>query len=253
LGTRSTARYSLKVPLLAKFLDAAEPLSVQVHPDDAYAAAREAASGHLGKAEAWLVLEAERGSSVVWGFSRPVTKGEVRARATAGTLEEVLNVVPVSPGDVIYNPAGTVHAVGAGLLIFEIQQASDLTYRLYDYGRTDAGGQPRELHLDKALDVLELGREGQPKLRPRHTGEGVAELARTPHFLMERLEVSGEMSAQTGGETLHLLTVLAGEPVLDWEGGRLELSPAASVVVPAALGAYRLVGEGTLVRCSLPE
>lgn len=158
LGTANLEAYGTKLALLAKFLDAAQDLSIQVHPDDDYALANEAATGHLGKAEAWYVIAADPGAQVVWGFTRAVSAAEVRAAVADATLGDHLNRVPVVPGDVIVNPAGTVHAVGAGLQLFEIQQASDLTYRLYDYARRDAAGQLRELHLDKALEVADLNR-----------------------------------------------------------------------------------------------
>ncbi|HET8984820.1 MAG TPA: type I phosphomannose isomerase catalytic subunit, partial [Trueperaceae bacterium] len=158
LGSANVEAYGTKLALMAKFLDAASDLSIQVHPDDAYALTHESATGHLGKTEAWYVMEAESGAGVVWGFSRQMTEDEVRLQVANGTLADSLNRVPVSPGDVIVNEAGTVHAVGAGLMLFEIQQSSDLTYRLYDYGRRDAAGNLRELHLDKALAVADLRR-----------------------------------------------------------------------------------------------
>jgi len=156
IGTVASERYGDTFPLLAKFIDAADKLSIQVHPDDAYVHEREAESGFHGKSEAWLILEAAPDASIVWGFRDALTPDEVKAAAREGRLERHLNVVPVKAGDVIYNPAGTVHAIGGGIFLFEIQQASDLTYRLYDYDRKDARGQPRDLHLDKALEVGDL-------------------------------------------------------------------------------------------------
>ena len=150
LGRAVVERYGYRLPLLVKFLDTADWLSVQVHPDDAYARAHEAESGWLGKAEAWVVLEAEPGAQIVYGVKRPVTRKELRAAALDGSILELLNFAPVRAGDVIYVPPGTIHALGPGLLVLEVQQRSDLTYRLYDYGRG------RALHLDRALDVARL-------------------------------------------------------------------------------------------------
>ena len=150
LGRGVVERYGRRLPLLVKYLDTARWLSVQVHPDDAYARAHEAGSGWLGKAEAWVVLEAEPDARIVYGVRRPVTREELRAAALDGSILELLNFAPVKAGDVIYVPPGTIHALGPGLLVLEVQQRSDLTYRLYDYGRG------RELHLEKALDVARL-------------------------------------------------------------------------------------------------
>lgn len=252
LGRRSLERYGSKVPLLAKFIDAADELSIQVHPDDAYAREREAASGHLGKSEAWYILEAEPGARVVWGLKREVSRAEVQRAAEAGELEPLLNSVPVAPGEVIYNPPGTLHAIGAGILLFEIQQSSDLTYRLYDYGRRDRGGELRELHLDKALEVLTLAPGQRAKVPPQVLSDSVTRLVAAPQFVMERWEMRRTIRQKTDGETLELWTVLSGELTLTAGESRLELTRAASVVLPAQLGAYQWAGEGTLLRCYLP-
>src|SRR5690606_26930985 len=156
VGNTSYSRYGPRLALLVKFLAAQDDLSVQVHPDDAYALEHEADSGHIGKAEAWYILAAGRDAHVLRGFVRDVSGGEVRRAAEDGSLVDLLQRVPVRPGDVIVNPAGTVHAVRGGITLYEVQQASDLTYRLFDYDRLDSMGGRRELHLDKALDVADL-------------------------------------------------------------------------------------------------
>ncbi len=150
LGRAIVERYGYRLPLMVKFLDTAQWLSVQVHPNDTYARENERSSGWLGKAEAWVVLEAEPGAQIVVGLKRAVNRAELRAAALDGSIIELLNFVPVRKGDVIYIPPGTIHALGPGLLVYEVSQRSDLTYRLYDYGRE------RELHLEKALDVARL-------------------------------------------------------------------------------------------------
>ncbi len=252
LGSRSVSRYDNQVPLLAKLIDAAEPLSVQVHPDDAYAKRVEPESGHLGKSEAWYVLRAQPGSSIIWGWKRSVSDREVRDAARSGTLEPLVQHVPVQAGDVVYNPAGTVHALGAGILIYEIQQSSDLTYRLYDYGRKDTNGKPRELHLDKALEVARLEKGGAAKVTPRVLSDTVTELVATPHFVLERWALSGTLAGETDPASLELWTVLDGEARLHAAGTEERLGVAGSLVLPAQLGAYRWSGEGTLLRSYLP-
>ncbi len=138
-------------PVLTKFIDANEKLSVQVHPDDTYALANE---GMYGKSEMWYVVDAEPGAGLYMGFERSVSKEELRLSIENGTVEELLSFKPVKAGDVFFIPAGTVHAIGGGVLIYEIQQNSTLTYRLYDYMRRDKEGKLRELHVEKALRVL---------------------------------------------------------------------------------------------------
>ncbi len=141
-------------PVLTKLIDAAGDLSVQVHPDDREAARLDGAAN--GKSECWYVLEAAASSALWLGWRRPTTPAEIRERIAAGTLTELLRRVPVAPGDAFYVPAGTVHAIGGGIVLFEAQQNSDLTYRLYDYGRLGADGKPRPLHLEKALAVVDV-------------------------------------------------------------------------------------------------
>ena len=150
-GERLTGRgFDRPFPLLLKLLDAREMLSVQVHPDDAYAHEHE--GGKLGKTEAWLVIAAERGAKLVYGVNAESSE-ELRAQVEAGKLEESLRWVAVQPGDVLYIPHGCVHALGGGILIYEIQQSSDVTYRFWDWGRVGKDGRPRALHTQAALDV----------------------------------------------------------------------------------------------------
>jgi len=252
IGTVAAERYGDTFPLLAKFIDAADKLSIQVHPGDAYAHEREAESGFHGKSEAWLILEAAPDAFIIWGFKDALTPDEVKAAAREGRLEPHLNVVPVSAGDVIYNPAGTVHAIGGGIFLFEIQQASDLTYRLYDYGRKDARGQPRDLHLDKALEVADLTPGERARVTPRPLENGKTELIKTEHFATERWEVSGELRETTAPTSAELLTALSGELSLRAGDTELTLSQGMSCVLPAALGSYSLTGEGVLLRCYVP-
>ena len=238
VGTVPHARYGSRFPLLLKLLDAAQPLSVQVHPADDYALTHEAATGHLGKSEAWYVLEASDGATVLWGVTEPLTPEQMRAAATDGSLPQLMHNVPVARGSVVVNPAGTLHAVGAGILLFEIQQASDLTYRLYDYGRLGADGRPRELHLDKAAAVADLAGAPFEEPRVRPVGNGWERLVESPEFVLDRLllgaastvasndAVTGDVFAgdvfagdvvtgQVNSTSLETLTVVAGEVTLD--------------------------------------
>ena len=168
IGWGTAGRYAARnhqLPILIKYIDAKENLSIQVHPNDKYAKKHE---GDNGKNEMWFVLAADEGAFIYLGFSRDVTKEEIKRRIADNTLEEVLNRVEVKPNEAFYIPAGTVHAIGAGCLICEVQQTSNVTYRIYDYGRTE-NGKPRELHVKKALDVLDYRRTEIADLKRRDT------------------------------------------------------------------------------------
>lgn len=191
VGSEAYTRYGPRMPLLLKLLDAAQPLSVQVHPNDAYALEHEAATGHLGKSEAWYVLEAAAGSTVLWGLQEPVTADQLQRAAADGGLPDLMHSLPVSAGSVVVNPPGTLHAVGAGILLFEIQQSSDLTYRIYDYGRLGADGHPRELHLDKAAAVADLTGTPPKPVTPLDLGDGWRRLVQRPEFVLDKLVLTG--------------------------------------------------------------
>lgn len=210
LGSVPYERYGLELPLLIKFLDAAEWLSVQVHPDDSYAHTVEAASGFHGKTEAWYVLEGK--SELVYGLKRPMTREELHQGLLDGSAWENLRRVDVGPGDVIFVPAGTIHALGPGLLLYEVQQRSDLTYRLYDYGRG------RQLHLEKGLEVSKLEPTPIPKLQPYPEGHKEILLASSA-FVLERYRLEGTATIQAPQESFLLLTLVRGQA--SWEGRTL--------------------------------
>jgi mannose-6-phosphate isomerase len=252
LGTKSVARYGDKVPLLAKFLDPSQWLSIQVHPDDAYALSKEAHTGYLGKTEAWYVLDAKQDSQIIWGFKQEVTEAQVREAIGTGTLEGLLNYVSVKTGDVIYNPAGTIHALGPDVFIFEIQQSSDLTYRLYDFNRKDRSGNLRELHIDKALEVSSLKNQSNAKVSTKVLNDRATELVRSEFFVAEKWEVTESLQMTTSEGSLELLTVIEGNLQVNSDGGSLRLTRAESAVLPASLGDYELIGKAIILRCFVP-
>jgi mannose-6-phosphate isomerase len=252
LGTVSVERYGDKVPLLAKFLDPSQWLSIQVHPDDAYALSKEAKTGYLGKTEAWYVLDAKQNSQIIWGFKQEVSDVQVREAIASGTLEQLMNYVLVASGDVVYNPAGTVHALGPDVFIYEIQQSSDLTYRLYDFNRKDSSGNLRELHVDKALEVSSLIASQKAQRKTLELLPNMTELVRTEFFVLEKWTIDGTVSLSTETESLELLTVIEGALTLQSQTEPLELVPAESVVLPASLGQYAFVGKAVVLRSYLP-
>lgn len=257
VGERAIAVYGRRFPLLTKFIDAQQWLSVQVHPNDAYAAAHE--GGKLGKTEAWYILHAEPGAQIVYGFTRAVSRDEARVAIAATQLESLLNTVEVHAGDVVFVPAGTVHAIGAGVALYELQEYSDVTYRLYDYGRLQANGQPRELHVERALDVLRSEPAAQVFTHPAPAVElGGGAVARTlvacPYFVESELRLDGELVGATTGASCHILTLLSGScEVVGAVGEPIRLSHGETAVLPATLGAYTLHGTGArLIRSYVP-
>lgn len=181
------------LPILVKLIDAKEDLSVQVHPDDSYALEHE---GQLGKTELWYILKADPGATLIYGFAHDVTPGLVREAVQDGTILDHLQRVQVHEGDVFFIEPGTVHAIGGGVLLAEIQENSNVTYRVYDYDRLGKDGKPRELHLEKALEVMNFKAAKKPRNPQRviRYTPGVAKelIGRCRYFQVERVAVNGE-------------------------------------------------------------
>ncbi len=243
-GTQITGEF----PLLLKLLDAKQALSVQVHPDDAYAQAHE---NKLGKTEAWIILAAEPGAQLVYGLRPGVTRDMLRqAFETEAPLEPLLRFVPVQAGDVFYIPAGMVHAIGGGILLYEIQQSSDVTYRFYDWNRTDAQGNKRPLHIRQALDVVrpELQLEAvQPQPLPdAHCRREL--LLDTPYFRVERLNDCQEVPFSSHPEAFSVLTALSDGQLSCPEGRLFCALPAGqTVLIPADCLPFTLSGGTFLI------
>lgn len=228
-------------PMLVKLIDAKKALSVQVHPDDDYARREEHQSG---KAEMWVVLEAEPGAALYYGFARGVTREEIRKSLTDNTLTDLLRRVPVKAGDVFYIPPGTVHAIGAGMVIAEIQQSSNVTYRLYDYGRLGADGKPRALHVERSLAVLNT----EPMKSEWDFG---GHLGQHRNFTVDRLQ--GTAAGCCGGESFAGLLVTAGEGELLCGGETRPVRAGECVFLPADAGGWRLRGSAAALLCYLTE
>lgn len=241
-GEEYAGRYAGKsFPLLLKLIDAREPLSVQVHPDDAYAHAHE--NGKLGKTEAWLILDCPEGAELVYGI-RPGTdlKTLEEACRAGSAVEPLLRRVRVRPGDVCNIPAGTVHAIGAGILLYEIQQSSDVTYRFYDWDRVDAKGNRRELHLAKALDVTRLDFAPDPK----HWDEkpGVTRMLEEPFFSLDLIRMETEDVVLPVIEDFGFLTALDEGVILKWDGGEAVMRKGESFFLPRICSGLKMGGRG---------
>jgi mannose-6-phosphate isomerase len=243
-------------PLLVKFIDAKDRLSVQVHPDDGYAARQEA--GGLGKTEMWLVLDAEPGAELVMGLTPGTDRQRLIRAIEQGTILDCLQRVPARPGMAFYIPAGRVHAVGSGIVILEIQQSSNTTYRLYDYDRVDASGQRRQLHQENALEVIAFAQD-EPALSTLPCSASLAEggarqiLVASPYFVVERLTLAGTIRAASDGSRFFTYTLLTGHCTIESEGGTVPVAAGQSLLVPASLGRYRMSGSGSAILSYVPD
>lgn len=244
-----------QIPVLIKFIDAAKDLSVQVHPSDEYA--RKYENGQNGKTEMWYVLEAKEGAKLVWGFEHKVTKEILEKDITDGTLQNDLHYVPVHKGDVFLIDSGTVHAIGEGILLAEIQENSDLTYRLYDYNRRDKDGNLRELHFDKAVQVLNMNPIGDTSQKPRYVryfyGCSRETLCRCKYFETEKIQVTKGFSFSVMKNSFQVLLCTNGEGGLETDGSNrpLRFQKGSCIFLPAGLGRCHVIGECDLlkVRC----
>ena len=232
-------------PLLIKLIDAKGNLSVQVHPDDAYALEHE---GEYGKTEMWYILDCDEGASLYYGFAKDVTKDEYRAAICDGKLTELLNRVEVKPGDVYFIPAGTVHAIGAGIVICEIQQNSNTTYRVYDYNRRDKDGNLRPLHIDKALEVSTLTKS--PALPVIPDGDDVL-LCECAYFEVRRLRFADVGEITANGDSFLSLTVTSGEGILTHAEGSLHFTKGDTLFIPAADGVCRIEGKCEIIQAKV--
>lgn len=258
LGTRAIEVFGARFPLLAKFIDAQDQLSVQVHPDDTYARAH--SDGKLGKTEAWYILRAEPGARLVYGLARTATEAEINQAIAANQLEGLLHTVVVHPGDVVYVPAGTVHAIGAGIALYELQEYSDITYRLYDYGRLQANGQPRELHVAQGLAVMRYGPSHPDTVTPAAVMDAPPGMRRRvlvacQYFVLEELALDGAALLATSPTSCEIVTVLAGEcQIAPLAQEAVSLRKGETAVLPARLGGYDLRGANVrLLRSYVPE
>jgi mannose-6-phosphate isomerase len=244
-------------PLLVKFIFPQDKLSVQVHPDDAYAAVHEQSAGGRGKTEMWYVVDARPGAEVLVGLKQDVTRESFARAIAGGTVENCLEHVSLQPGDAVFVPAGTAHTIGPGLVLCEIQQNSDLTYRVYDYNRRDAKGRARQLHIEKALDVMGFGKQLGGKITPiavRRGGIAQSCYAACRYFVTERWEFSEPIETSSSNERFDLFVFLEGQGEIRWGPERGAYAPAQVWLIPAGLGEFGLApdAETSLLRSYVP-
>ena len=223
-------------PILVKFIDAQDNLSIQVHPDNAYALEHE---GQYGKTEMWYVMDADEGAFLYHGFEREISREEFAKRIEEDTLLEVLHKVPVQKGDVLFIEAGTIHAIGKGILVAEIQQNSNVTYRVYDYGRVGKDGKKRELHVDKALDVTKRAPVSKD-------GSHYPHIADCGYFTVDKLNLDGTTMEKISGRVTDAsflsILVLDGRGSISCGVETVEYKKGDSIFLPAGSGAYTVEG-----------
>ncbi|HIW13141.1 MAG TPA: mannose-6-phosphate isomerase, class I [Candidatus Salinicoccus stercoripullorum] len=232
-------------PLLVKILDAADDLSVQVHPDDQYA--KEVEGAPYGKTECWYVLGAEEGANLILGHNA-ADKNEFEKMVEEGEWEQLFRYVKVQKGDFIYVPSGTIHAIGRGITILEVQQSSDITYRVYDYDRTDKDGNTRELHLDRAKDVTNIPHKDANLDFGTSEKDGmtIRQLVKEKYFTVEKWEVSADTEYAISADFLQV-DVIEGQGSIVVAGEEYELTKGVHFILPNGVGKIKLGGDMELI------
>ena len=248
VGERVFEKYGTEFPLLIKLMDTDSYLSIQVHPDDVYALKNHES---LGKTEMWIVLDAQPGAEIITGFNRDVTPEEYVEKLESGKLKEILNVEMAQAGDVFYIPAGRIHAIGAGITLLEIQQTSDVTYRVYDWDRKDEEGNYRELHTQQALEVLDFKKYDTYKTDYILEKDTPAELVRSPYFTTRMMELNNERELDYSFvDSFVIYCCIQGNCMINYTGGVEVMQAGDTVLLPAELKSVTLTPQGS---CKITE
>lgn len=247
LGSKSIEKYGLEFPLLFKFLDAQQDLSIQVHPNDELAKLRH---NSFGKTEMWYVLQADEEAKLIVGFKDKINKEDYLDLIKNKKIVEALNEIPVKKGDTFFLETGTVHAIGAGVLIAEIQQTSDITYRLYDWDRVDAQGNERELHTDLALDAINF-EETNAQIKYSKILNQSSEVVKCPFFKTNILPVSGEYFWKKQKDNFTVLMCTHGVFSLYFDNEEYFYQKGDTVLIPAIIEEFALIGNATLLEITI--
>ncbi|WP_371764316.1 type I phosphomannose isomerase catalytic subunit [Massilia sp.] len=232
IGKSLYARFGNRFPLLVKFIDAEDDLSVQVHPGDVLAGLKHDSPG---KTEMWYVVHADPGATLSAGFNRPVSAAQCREHAATGRVDDILNRHAVAAGDAFFLPAGRIHAIGRGVLVAEIQQASDVTYRIHDYGRVDADGRPRALDMDNAVAALDVGSAQDCRIRYQEILNAPTCLVQCEHFTTNLLACSETVVRNYAFDAFVIHVCVQGSYAIDYGGERLDVRAGDCVLIPAAI------------------
>lgn len=244
LGASVYKRYGGSFPLLIKLIDANDNLSVQVHPDDRLAMERH---GSMGKTEMWYIIESDSEASIYAGLRLKLTPEEYERRVAEDNIMEALAVHNSSPGDVFFLPAGRIHAIGAGNLLAEIQESSDVTYRIYDYGRRDKDGNLRELHTEQAKGAIDFEVYPEYKNPPVPENERMSQLVSCEHFTTSRLLLRGDADLELCPDSFTVLMCISGRATLIYAAGETEIKAGETLLLPAAMERLHLKGAATLL------
>lgn len=239
-----------RFPLLIKYIDANDSLSVQVHPSDEYALKNE---GDYGKTEVWYIVDAKADAKLIFGVKEGTTKEDFKTALDNKNLEECLNYVNVKKGDVIFIPSGTIHAILGGIVIAEIQQNSDTTYRVYDWNRVDKNGIPRELHVEKALDVIDFNMSGKvhtPNLE-KANGYSFANITRCKYFNVDEIVVDEIYKDSTNGESFFIFMCIEGNGTLIYDSKEYKITTGKTFMVPAKEKSFEINGQVKLLKTYL--
>ena len=243
LGTDVYKRFGKQFPLLFKYLDAREDLSIQVHPNDELAKKRH---NSFGKTEMWYVMQADSDAELIVGFKENSNASEYLENLKNKTLLSILDKVKVAVGDVFFLETGTVHAIGAGLVIAEIQQTSDITYRLYDFDRVDAAGNQRELHVDLALDAINYNKIDTYKKYNKDLNQSNT-VVDCPYFTTNFLPLDGKVTVNKSGNSFTVYMCVEGEFELAYEDKKFKYIKGDTILIPAALKTFVLHGKGSIL------
>lgn len=239
VGDQVYEQFGLEFPLLIKYIDANDDLSVQVHPNDELAAEKHQARG---KTEMWYVMQSDEGGRLNCGFNQPMTEALLAEKIAQGKIEEVLHFIEVEKGDAFFIPAGTVHAIGKGLLIAEIQQTSDVTYRLFDYNRTDSEGNKRELHVQEALAAIDYKAAMPQNVGGETKKNECKELVKCPYFTTNIIDLAKGMQRDIYSlDSFVIYLCVEGEAVLMYQNHKDTLKTGECILVPASCHQYALM------------
>lgn len=245
IGDHIYNKYGLEFPLLIKLIDAQDALSIQVHPNDELAKKRH---NSYGKTEMWYVIDCEPGAELCLGFKGNVTKEEYVKHVADGTLADIIDRIKVKPGDTFFIPAGAIHAIGKGILIAEIQQTSDVTYRVFDWNRVDANGKGRELHTELAVDAINYNCTEKFNVTAAPQPNKVVELKKCPYFTTNIIDVKGEMSRDYSLlDSFVVYMVIDGEVTIKWNGGTEKAKKGETVLIPAIFENIELIGNARML------
>ncbi|MBP9793423.1 MAG: class I mannose-6-phosphate isomerase [Flavobacterium sp.] len=247
LGEKVHQEFGNQFPLLFKFLDAREDLSIQLHPNDTLAKKRH---NSFGKTEMWYVMQADEGAKLIVGFKEESSPEDYVKHLENKTLVSILNEIPVKKGDVFFLETGTVHAIGAGTVIAEIQQTSDITYRLYDFDRKDAQGKTRELHVDLALEAINYKKVNAQVTYTAQVNQ-LNEVVKCPYFTTRFLPLDGEVKRYNNGDAFVVYMCTEGDFSIIYDQQKYSFTEGDTILLPAIISDYQIVGQAVLLEITI--